>query len=424
MINTENISCPICDGLSFSKIFSRPDYLYTTTSHPFDVVRCKNCKLVFVNPRPSEADIHSFYPDNFYNTDLTAEETIIDKCKSLAGKYEKVKALPKGNLLDIGCAKGEFLYMMKVKGWNVTGFDFSTTPPNLFNLDIKYGELDKASLMPEQYDLVTLWGVLEHVYHPAKMLRAINKLVKPGGSLVMLVTNFNSIPMRFMRHDDVPRHTTMFTKSTMTKILEQTGFSPVNYYFDQDIFGGSHRGLLTYIAKSFAGEKLDEIVAQNRTPDRWNEFTTQLIGRDSHFIRMVDQFDSQITPLIDKIAAVFGFGAIMTVRAIKKLTIVDVDYSTVIDLQKPFKKVKGNAWHVAIPDYLNVSDNSDSPNRSSLVLIENDKPLFNNHSVHADVIKLGRGRYSHWNDELIFSSSDNTNPNNKRYQVALSKGSN
>jgi hypothetical protein len=49
--------------------------------------------------------------------------------------------------------------------------------------------------------------------------------------------------------------------------------------------------------------------------------------------------------------------------------------------------------------------------RSSVMLYEDDKPLGPPHSSHADIMKLGRGRFSHWRGQgFVFSSSDNSDP--------------
>ncbi|MFH1345627.1 MAG: pectate lyase, partial [Pseudomonadota bacterium] len=59
------------------------------------------------------------------------------------------------------------------------------------------------------------------------------------------------------------------------------------------------------------------------------------------------------------------------------------------------------------------SDSGDSPGaiNSSLVLCEDNLQLGPAHSLHADIAKLGRGRYSHWGKNIVFSTSDNSDPN-------------
>jgi hypothetical protein len=71
------------------------------------------------------------------------------------------------------------------------------------------------------------------------------------------------------------------------------------------------------------------------------------------------------------------------------------------------------------------SDNIQNPQRSTLILLEDCKPLGPPHTLHKDIWALGEGRYSHWGDPpdavLVFSSRDGTNPakNHHEYIVTV-----
>jgi hypothetical protein len=82
-------------------------------------------------------------------------------------------------------------------------------------------------------------------------------------------------------------------------------------------------------------------------------------------------------------------------------------------LTRPFDKLaqSGFAYTKALPNLDSVSDSSDTPTRSKLLVCENNNLLGPMHSAHADIGKEGHGRYSHWTTYLVFSASDNTDPN-------------
>ena len=65
-------------------------------------------------------------------------------------------------------------------------------------------------------------------------------------------------------------------------------------------------------------------------------------------------------------------------------------------------------------------DSNEFSQRSCLVFKENGKPLGPPHAVHASIEELGKGLYSHWNDVIYFSSSDNTDPmtNGREYSFS------
>ncbi len=62
------------------------------------------------------------------------------------------------------------------------------------------------------------------------------------------------------------------------------------------------------------------------------------------------------------------------------------------------------------------------PRRSTWILLEDDLPLGPAHALHADIESKGRGRYSHWNDSIIFSTSDNTDPRTNGRSYTLVRG--
>jgi hypothetical protein len=74
--------------------------------------------------------------------------------------------------------------------------------------------------------------------------------------------------------------------------------------------------------------------------------------------------------------------------------------------------------------FLPLADDKPDAQRSPVQLYENDKPLGPPHSQIADIEHLGEGRYAHRRGKgLIFSTSDNSDPNNngRHYWVVLPK---
>jgi len=61
------------------------------------------------------------------------------------------------------------------------------------------------------------------------------------------------------------------------------------------------------------------------------------------------------------------------------------------------------------------------PARSRLAMLEDGRPLGPAHALHADIVNVGAGRYSHWGPGVYFSASDNSDPraNGRRYVVVF-----
>lgn len=314
----EHVACPLCKGERHRTLFRRRDHTHLISDIKFSIVSCDNCGLVFVNPRPSIAAVHVYYPSDFYQVGLTADELLQQKQQTLHARLKVMGNLSPGRILDVGCQKGEFLYFMRQRGWDPVGVEFSATPPNVFGLPIHYVELRDAPLAGDSFDVVTLWAVLEHMHNPVDVLHHVSRLLKPGGRAFVLVPNFNSIPARFMRHDDVPRHLIMFTRRTLRQAASLAGLEIRKFTFEDDIFSGSTRGVLNYVWKLARGESIDEIVAQNREPGRWREFSEMINGRPSGVMQTIDRLDQKVTPWLDYVVNSLGWGFTMTAEMVKR----------------------------------------------------------------------------------------------------------
>lgn len=96
----------------------------------------------------------------------------------------------------------------------------------------------------------------------------------------------------------------------------------------------------------------------------------------------------------------------------------------VIKLERPFFGLQGSdiAFAVKAPPFEHLSDTSEFPKRSPFVLYENATRLGPPHAAHAEIVKHGRGRFSHWNESgFIFSSSDGSSPrtNGRTYWAVI-----
>ncbi len=100
-----------------------------------------------------------------------------------------------------------------------------------------------------------------------------------------------------------------------------------------------------------------------------------------------------------------------------------VDALFLRQLQGPFRHDAGSRWIAEAPSCQQLSDSRENPQRSTLLLYEDGRLLGPPHAKHDAIQMLGRGHYSHWNDEILFSASDNTAPNSngRTYSYSISR---
>jgi hypothetical protein len=90
-----------------------------------------------------------------------------------------------------------------------------------------------------------------------------------------------------------------------------------------------------------------------------------------------------------------------------------------IVLTKPFPIQDGHAYRAALPSLANLSDSNEKLFHSPVLLCENNKLLGPPHTFHAEIAKKGLGGFSHYQDHVVFSSSDNSDPNSNGRQYTI-----
>ena len=107
---------------------------------------------------------------------------------------------------------------------------------------------------------------------------------------------------------------------------------------------------------------------------------------------------------------------------VKQETPIDMELEGAIEYHldsRLFKPEKGHCWQIDISNLKLHGDSDESHQRSSYLLYENEIQVGPAHSLHDSIRKIGQGLYSHWNTQLLFSTSDNSNPatNERTYSL-------
>lgn len=88
-------------------------------------------------------------------------------------------------------------------------------------------------------------------------------------------------------------------------------------------------------------------------------------------------------------------------------------------LAGPFIHQGEFGWVAQIKQHANSGDNKEKPRQSKLMLFENGVPLGFAHAPHSHIQAHGCSRYSHWGDSLIFSTTDNSDPNSNERTYSI-----
>ncbi|MEN9960407.1 MAG: hypothetical protein RL045_658, partial [Bacteroidota bacterium] len=151
---------------------------------------------------------------------------------TLQSKLNWIEPDKKANkeLLDIGCGNGHFLAAAKEKGWNINGLELdpetAARAAKLTGLSIAPS---LAEITPEkQFQVITLWHVLEHVYELDDYFNFFKSRLNKDGKLLLALPNPASFDAGYFEEYwaayDVPRHIYHFTPATITALAAKYGF--------------------------------------------------------------------------------------------------------------------------------------------------------------------------------------------------------
>lgn len=142
----------------------------------------------------------------------------------LSSRYK----LPKGGkILDLGCGRGEFLKGFIRCGLNGYGVDGSTVAKSICpEAEILQSDLENNTLPYNEnyFDVVFSKSVLEHFYYPEKLVQEIYRILNPGGMVITMVPDWESVYNIF--YDDYT-HRKPFTLNSLKNILQISGFDKV-----------------------------------------------------------------------------------------------------------------------------------------------------------------------------------------------------
>jgi 2-polyprenyl-3-methyl-5-hydroxy-6-metoxy-1,4-benzoquinol methylase len=202
---------------------------HTVSGEVYKVMINKEYDMLVTTPVPK--NLASYYKSENYISHTDSKKSLLDKVyqivknTTLKRKLKLIDSFKTSskNILDVGSGTGDFLKVCKNNSWSVFGVE-----PNLDarNIAAKKGitlQENLSEVKNIQFDVITLWHVLEHVEDLSAYISILNKLLSKDGKLLIAVPNFKSEDANYYKGFwaafDVPRHLWHFSQTSISKLF-------------------------------------------------------------------------------------------------------------------------------------------------------------------------------------------------------------
>jgi 2-polyprenyl-3-methyl-5-hydroxy-6-metoxy-1,4-benzoquinol methylase len=213
---------------------------HSISRETFGVTECLDCGFLFTNPRPHPSGFDHYYQSDEYVSHGIARSSLQNRLYAaarkwaLGRKFALIQRYQKnGKVLDIGCGTGEFLAHLMSRGYLAQGVEPSLRAREYAIAEHGLNVVPSVDLVAaqEQFQVLTMWHVLEHVHDPRTMFKRAFALLAEHGLFVIAVPDRESWDAQYYGTYwaawDVPRHLSHFRRADIHALTQEHGFELV-----------------------------------------------------------------------------------------------------------------------------------------------------------------------------------------------------
>lgn len=261
---------------------------HSVSQETFELLYNEELDMLITHPQPSLEKLPSYYESADYISHTDGKKSLFEKMYqfvkgiALKNKLKLINSLSeKGTILDIGAGVGDFLLTAKNDGWRIVGIEPSEKAKSIaINKGVSFVN-EMSEIEDHSLDIITMWHVLEHVPNLEHQLAELKRMIKPNGTIIIAVPNFNSFDAnyygKYWAAFDVPIHLWHFSKTAIQKLfaqhnLELTKVLPMKFdSFYVSLLSEKYKtGKMNFINAFFIGLK------SNRYGSKNNEYSSHI----------------------------------------------------------------------------------------------------------------------------------------------------
>lgn len=233
----ETLNCPACNSTKREKKFKKYD---------LDFVQCKECKTIYMHPRPSKESMDIYYKtsrnykywaENIFPSSSKARINMICKpsLQRIKKTLEKSINFKDSDALEIGPGFGLFADLC-TKEKVFRSFEVLEPTPPLANhckrigLDVINSDVETFNKV-NTYDLVFAFEVIEHIFDPLFFLNKSKAFLKDRGFIVISCPNgigFDTKMLGPFSPSVDNEHVNLFSPMGIENIFKRSGFELIS----------------------------------------------------------------------------------------------------------------------------------------------------------------------------------------------------
>ena len=225
------LACPLCDNTTSQKYMELKDH--SVSKELFQLVQCTDCSFLYTNPRPYDKDLEAYYQSDTYISHSQRSNGLLDSLYYMARNImlnKKRKWIfkmigSKPTLLDFGCGTGSFVNHLLSHDWDAWGVEPNHNARSIANQNHNQVFQSLDTLPDKQFEIITLWHVLEHVSDLDAKLKELISRLNETGLMFIALPNCGSYDAKYYQDYwagyDVPRHLSHFTPESMKLLVKK-----------------------------------------------------------------------------------------------------------------------------------------------------------------------------------------------------------
>lgn len=239
--------CPVCAGSDVVHFAEARDLEYFTSDQTYQYLECRDCGSVYLNNPPVDR-LHEIYPPNYYSYLDNAKGGVLEGIKHRldARIFNKLLDRIPGDrlsVLDVGGGTGWLLSLVRglsprvVQTHEVDIVESVRGPAEAAGHQFHAVRIEEFETT-QQFDLIIMLNLIEHVADPPAVLRALSRLVSPRGLILIKTPNTDTLDRRLFQNRNwggfhCPRHWVLFNMKGLSRLAERCGLEVVQSKYTQ-----------------------------------------------------------------------------------------------------------------------------------------------------------------------------------------------